>query len=68
MKIIEEMWCLCTDESSSYFEYGDVYKNSELYTLGEDASDSDDEDGVSGSFEKLRAKMKPVTEDGGGFF
>lgn len=55
---------VATDESSSYFEHGDVYKNSELYTLGNDDSDVEDDIDVM-SFEKLRSKMAPITEDGG---
>ena len=55
---------LISDESSTYFEQADVYKNSELYNLGNDSDDDDPDD--SGSFEKLKKKMKPIAGDSGG--
>ncbi|XP_067931999.1 inactive peptidyl-prolyl cis-trans isomerase FKBP6-like isoform X2 [Watersipora subatra] len=51
------------DETCSYFEHGEVYKNSELHTLGED--DSSDEESDQVSFERLRQRMTPITKDEG---
>lgn len=50
------------DESSAYFENADVYRNSEFYNLGDSDGEAETEDG---SFDSIRKKMTPLTEDKG---